>query len=365
MKAIAITPGKGDARLIDINEPSISSDNEVKLKVVEVGICGTDREEAEGGRADAPAGESRLVIGHEMLGTVVETGSKVKSVRSGDYALFMVRRPCGKCEPCRVGRSDLCTTGDYTERGIKGRHGFQSEFVVDSEEYLIRVPGEIAETGVLTEPMSVVEKAIDEAVILQSARLPGKEKKDWLRGRRALVAGLGPIGLLAAFILKLQGAEIFGLDIVDESSPRPGILRELGGEYINGNKVNATDIDDKYGMMDFIVEATGVPKLEFQLIDALGINGIYVLTGIPSGERMVSIAGAALVSQLVLMNQLMLGSVNASKVHYEKAVEDLRASSEKYGQSLRKLITSRIHVQDFYRALTEHTPDEIKTVITW
>lgn len=365
MKAITITPGKGEPRLTDINEPFISAGDEVKLKVVEVGICGTDREEAEGGRADAPEGEDSLVIGHEMLGRVVDTGSKVKKVQKGDYALFMVRRPCGNCKPCNSGRSDLCTTGEYTERGIKGRHGFQAEFVVDKEEFLIRVPEEIAGIGVLTEPMSVVEKAIDESLILQAARLPGTKSTEWLRGRKALVAGLGPVGLLAAFVLKLRGAEIFGLDIVEESTPRPAILKELGGEYINGTKVNATDIDDKYGMMDFIIEATGVPKLEFQLIDALGINGIYVLTGIPSGERQVSIEGGPLVSQLVLMNQILLGSVNASKAHYEMAVEDLLKSFEKYGQSIKRLITDRIPLENFYKALTEHTPDEIKTVVTW
>lgn len=365
MRAIAITPGKGDVRLIDIDEPSVSADDEVKLKVVEVGICGTDREEVHGGRADAPAGENRLVIGHEMLGKVVETGPGVKNVHQGDYALFMVRRPCGKCKPCNSGRSDLCTTGEYTERGIKARDGFQAEFVVDREEFLIPLPEEIARTGVLTEPMSVVEKAIDEALIIQSARLPETDRNGWLHGRKALIAGLGPVGLLAALIMKLRGAEIFGLDIVDESSPRPAILRELGGEYIDGTKVNATHIDDKYGTMDFILEATGVPKLEFQLIDALGINGIYVLTGIPSGEQSINIAGGPLVSNLVLMNQVMLGSVNASKEHYEKAVEDLRKSNDRFGGSVRKLITSRVPAEHYYRALTEHPTDEIKTVITW
>lgn len=365
MKAIAIIPGKGYVELIEIQEPKINTPDEIKLKVIEVGICGTDREEVEGGRADAPKGDNHLVIGHEMFGRVVETGKKVTKVHEGDYALFMVRRPCGKCDPCRNGRSDLCMTGEYTERGIKGRHGFQTEYVVDKEEFLIPVAMEIAEIGVLTEPMSVVEKAIGEALIIQASRIPATDKEEWLKGKKALVAGLGPVGLLATFILKLRGATIFGLDIVNESTPRPSILKELGGDYIDGTKVNAMDIDNMYGKMDFVIEATGIPKLEFQLMDTLGINGIYVLTGIPSGERPLNITGASLVREFVLKNQVMLGSVNASSAHYTKAVEDLKSSFGKYQASITKVITDRVPYAHYHKALTEHTPDEIKTVLRW
>lgn len=365
MKAIAITPGKGDVRLIDIEEPVIKTPDDVKLQVIEVGICGTDREEVEGGRADAPAGEKELIIGHEMLGRVVETGSAVKKVKNGDYALFMVRRPCNHCDPCHNERSDMCYTGDYTERGIKGKHGFQAEYVVDKESFLIPVPDEISDIGVLTEPMSVVIKAIEESLLLQASRIPALDSSTWLRGKKALIAGIGPIGLLAAFSLKLRGANIFGLDIVDESSPRPSILKEIEGEYINGNKVNAVDIDDKYGKMDFIFEATGIAKLEFQLMDALGQNGIYVLTGIPSGERPVSILGSMLMRNMVLMNHVMMGSVNAGLKHYFDGVEDLVKSKKRWSQTIKKIITEKVNFTDFRNALTNHTPDEIKTVIKW
>lgn len=365
MKAIAIVPGKGDVSLITVEEPVISSPDEVKLEVLEVGICGTDREEVEGGRADPPAGENRLIIGHEMLGRVVDTGNKPRKVKVGDYALFMVRRPCNHCGPCHQERSDMCSTGDYTERGIKGRHGFQAQYVVDNEEFLIPVNESVADIGVLTEPMSVVVKAIDESVALQMARMPGNDIANWLRGKRALVAGLGPIGLLASFLLKLRGAEVFGLDVVDESSPRASILKKMGGEYINGKSVKTTSIDEKFGNMDFIFEATGIANLEFELMDALGMNGLYVLTGIPSGERPVRIAGNLLMRQMVLQNQMMLGSVNASKKHYTDAVTELMNIKAKFGDSIKELITERVNYVDFKKAFSSNSTDEIKTVIEW
>ena len=163
-------------------EPAVSRPDDVKIKIWQVGICGTDREQAEGGRADAPKGQAHLVIGHEMFGQVVEVGSEVTSVQVGDYGVLTVRRGCGQCKACINDRSDMCYTGNYTERGIKGAHGFQSEFVVDNEKYLIKVPEEIKEVGVLTEPMSVAAKAIDEAMIMQAARL--KDFDSFLPSRR-------------------------------------------------------------------------------------------------------------------------------------------------------------------------------------
>lgn len=365
MKAIAIKPGKGEAHLLDVDEPTIRNSDEVKIEVIEVGICGTDREEAEGGRADAPAGHSKLIIGHEMFGRVVETGSNVKDIKEGDYGVFMVRRPCGHCYFCLNGRSDLCSTGDYTERGIKESHGFQAEFVVDKEEYFIPVPAEHTDIGVLTEPMSVVVKAIDEALLIQTSRFPGIDQHEWIEGKRALVAGLGPIGLLAAFVLKLRGAELWGLDIVDEDSLRPSILKKIGGKYINGKMVRTEKIDDRYGNMDFIFEATGIAELEFQLMDALGTNAIYVLTGIPSGERPVCLLGAELMQNMVLRNQIMLGSVNAGKSHYLQAVEELGKIKKHFGSLINDLITERTGFRNFSDVLDLHSPDEIKAVVEW
>jgi glucose 1-dehydrogenase len=364
MKAITISPGSPGAELKECKAPEITTATQVKVKILEVGICGTDREEVTGGRADTPPGSTCLVIGHEMFGQVVDKGPGVSTVSIGDYGVFTVRRGCQECIPCLNNRSDMCYTGHYTERGIKGLHGFDAEFVVDEEQYLVKIPESIKAIGVLTEPMSVAEKAIDEALCIQAARLP-EITDDWLSGRKALVAGLGAIGILAAIALRLRGAEVIGMDIVDENTKRPSILKKIGGQYIDSRKINIMDIDEKFGQIDLILEATGIAEVGFNLIDALGTNGIYVMTGIARGDRPVSIAGAELMTQMVLKNQLILGSVNAAPKHFELAMRDLEKAKHHWGSLMEELITTRISYREFREALNVRSVDDIKTVIEW
>ena len=366
MKAVALTPNTTAVRLVDREEPPVTMEDQVKVQVLRVGVCGTDREEAAGGRALAPDGESELVLGHEMLGKVVAVGKAVTRVRVGDYAVFAVRRGCGECLPCGMHRSDMCQTGRYKERGIWGLDGYQAEYVVDQEQYAVCLPPELSEIGVLVEPLSIVEKAIEEAVRLQLTRLPGAPAKlDWLSGRRCLVAGLGPVGLLAALVLRLRGATVYGLDIVDPESIRPRWLREIGGEYVDGRRVPANQVEKTLGPMDLIFEAAGIAGLAFNLLDALAVNGIYALTGIPGGDCLLQIQGAQLIRQLVLDNQVMMGSVNAAHDHLQMAVEDLTRARVRWGDHIQKLITHRYPYAGFEKVLRQHPPDEIKAVIEW
>jgi threonine dehydrogenase-like Zn-dependent dehydrogenase len=355
MKACAIAPGTTNLRLVDRPEPDVTRPDEVKLRVLAVGICGTDREEASGGRALAPDGQHQLVIGHEMLGQVEAVGAAVTRVRPGDHAVFTVRRGCGACRPCAVNRSDMCLTGRYKERGIWGLDGYQTEHVVDLEQYIVRVPPALADVAVLTEPTSVAEKAIDEAVRLQRARLPGLDEHS---------AGLGPIGLLAAMILRLHGADVAGLDVVDADSPRPRWLVAIGGTYVDGRHLPDGGIAG-VGPVEVVVEAAGIARVEFALLDALGPDGVYVLTGIPGGDRPLTLSGAELVRRLVLGNQVMVGSVNASRDHFAMAVDDLGRGRERWGGLLSRLITHRHPPADIAAAVHQHPPDEIKTIIDW
>ncbi len=104
-------------------------------------------------------------------------------------------------------------------------------------------------------------------------------------------------------------------------------------EEASGGRAQAPE-----GEMDLIFEATGVPSLEFNLLDALSINGGYVLTGVPGGDRPLQIPGAEIIRNLVLKNQVMMGSVNAARCHFRMAVDDL---------------------------LHKHRADEIKVVLQW
>lgn len=366
MKAIAIVPGTTGSHFVDRAEPSVTAEDEVKVRVIRVGICGTDREEVSGGRAQAPEGKKELVIGHEMFSQVVGVGSSVTRVKKGDYAVFTVRRGCGQCPPCLMSRSDMCQTGKYHERGIKGTDGYQTEFVVDKEQYIVRVPVELEAVGVLMEPLSVVEKAIDEALRLQIVRCPqAATTPDWIFGRRCLIAGLGPVGLLAAMILRLRGADVYGLDVVDSTSARPKWLNVIGGHYVDGRQVPADQVEKHVGPMDLVLDATGIAALEFNLLDALARNGVYVLTGIPGGDRPLQISGAELVRRLVLSNQVMVGSVNAARGHFQMAVDDLSHAHLRWGKHIAALITNHYPSGQFAESVGHHSPDAIKEVIEW
>jgi len=331
-----------------------------------VGICGTDREELSGGRAQAPDGQTELVIGHEMFGQVASVGSSVTLVKHGDYAVFTVRRGCGECASCLMNRADMCQTGKYRERGIRGLDGYQTEYAVDRERYIVRVPNELESVGVLLEPLSVVEKAIDEALRVQTVRCPDAATTPaWLYGCRCLVAGLGPVGLLAAMVLRLRGGEVYGLDVVDSNTLRPKWLDGIGGHYIDGRQVPADQVEKKIGGMDFILYATGIAPLEFNLLDALGLNGMYVLTGIPGGNRPLQISGAELIRQLVLDNQVMLGSVNAARGHFQMAVDDLGQAQLRWGAQIAALITHRYSRDQFAGQACQHPSDAIKEVVEW
>lgn len=366
MRAIAVVPGTKTIRMVERPRPSIGAPDEIELRVLRVGICGTDREEAAGGRAKAPPGHDDLVLGHEMIGQVTAVGAAVTMVAPGDCAVFTVRRGCGRCRACAMNRSDMCRTGAYAERGIWGLDGYQTEFVVDRESHIVRVPPTLERAGVLAEPLSVAEKAIAEAVHVQLTRLPDSATSlDWLSGRRCLVAGLGPIGLLAAMSLRLRNADVWGLDVVDAATARPQWLARIGGRYLDGRQVTPEQARDQVGTFDVIVDGTGVATLEFELIDALATNGVYAITGIPAGDRPISVSGAALMRQLVLRNQVVLGSVNASRDHFQLAVDDLALAETRWPGCAADLITHRHPCADFEPALEHHGDGEIKVVLEW
>lgn len=365
MQAIVLNTDTHSLSLQEREEPKLQTPLDIKLKVLEVGICGTDREEAKGLHGAPTAGKNELIIGHEMLGQVIEVGAAVKDVQIGELATFTVRRGCKQCMACKMDRPDLCYTGHYLERGIKGYDGYQTEFVVDHAKFLVRIPQTMRELGVLAEPFSVVEKAIDDINILQGARLVDWTVSEGFKGKIGLVVGLGPIGLLAAIALRLREVEVFGLDIVDRCTARPQILEQIGGHYINGQHLSPNQIEKHYGRVDFILEAAGIAKLDFSLFNVLGANSLYVLTGITHSSQLVNVEGGTLMKQLVLNNQLIVGSVNAAKKHWERGIQDLQEGISRWPSIMRQLITQKTSYQDFHDIILKHPNNEIKSVILW
>ncbi len=365
MKAIVLKPGTTQIQVTDFPDPIIQKETQIKVKIIAVGICGTDREEAIGGRADAPQGEDRLVIGHEMLGSVVEIGSKVSKVKVKDRVVISVRRGCNACEPCLASRSDYCTTGNYKERGIKGAHGFQSTYVVDDESYAIKVPDELGDIAVMAEPMAVVQKAIQEAILLQSCRMNWIQNPNWSQGKVACVAGLGPIGLLACAVLRLKGAHVIGLDRAPPDGIRAKLLKAMGGTFVNDKNFDMDAFRNKYPDLQLIVDAAGVAQFDFNLIELLGPNGILVLTGVPAEKPQFPVNGSKLMRQIVLKNQIILGSVNESIQHFIDGLHDMQEIKKKWPGVLEQFITHQFHYTEFQKVFEKHGSEEIKAIIRW
>ena len=344
MKAITLEPHKpGSARLEDVPEPD-PHDGSVLVQAIAVGVCGTDVEIVEGKYGWAPQGKTRLVLGHESLGRVLDPGPNT-GLKAGDLVVGIVRRPDPvPCPNCAVGEWDMCRNGQYTERGIKQIDGFMSERWRIEPEYAMKVDPSLGLLGVLLEPTTVVAKAWEQVKAVG-------QRAFW-EPRTVLVTGAGPIGLLAALMGKLGGLEVHVLDRV-ETGAKPDLVRALGATYHSGS-VASVGFEP-----DVIVECTGVAQVIAESIQRVGAGGIVCLTGVGSGGRTTGFATADVAATMVLQNNVIVGSVNANKRHWYKAGQVLARADHAW---LARLITRREPPEAFMRAL-QRQPDDIKVVI--
>ncbi len=369
MRAVGIIPKTSRLELLDVVQPAIQQPDQVLLKILQVGVCGTDREIAHGELGAAPSDGEHLIIGHEMLGQIAAVGAGVQGFREGDLVVATVRRGCGRCPSCLHGAVDFCTTGDYIEHGIKQLNGFMTEYIVDGAQYLVPLPAELREIGVLLEPLSVGEKAIEQAlrVLRRLPQPPGHPElamgADWGVGMRALVAGSGPIGMLGAMILRAHGAEVTVIDRSDERAFSSTLLKTIGARHINGAELATENVDDRLGQVDMIFEATGAAEFSFKLIDALGPNGVYVMTGVPGGDQPASIPAASLMRQIVLNNQVLFGTVNASRDNFVQGVADLARFRALWGDTVDRLITERVPLERYMDAIEAPEEGGIKSIV--
>ena len=344
MKAITVEPKKpGSTFFEDVPEPEIQNGS-VLVEAVAVGVCGTDVEIAEGKYGWAPPGKTRLVLGHESLGRVLDPGPS-SGLKKGDLVVGIVRRPDPvPCPNCAVGEWDMCRNGRYTERGIKQMDGYMSERWRIEPEYAIKVDPALGILGVLLEPTTVVTKAWEH--ILAVGRRAFWEPKT------VLVTGAGPIGLLGALLGKQLGLEVHVLART-ETGPKPELVRALGATY---HSCSVADIEFE---PDVVMECTGVGQVVAESIAVIGASGVVCLTGVGHGGALPKIATADLASSAVLKNNVVFGSVNANKRHWYKAGEALARADRDW---LARLITRRERPEDFAKAL-ERRSEDIKVVI--
>ncbi len=344
MRALSVRPGEADSlEASDIDEPP-PSDGEVLVDVVAVGICGTDIEIVAGEYGEAPPGRDRLVLGHESLGRVADAPSG-SPVAPGDLVVAMVRHPDPvPCENCASGRWDMCRNGRYTEHGIKGVDGFMRERYRVPVERLVKLDPGLASTGVLLEPTSVVAKAWTEVDQFASRAA--------YQPRVVLVTGAGPIGLLAALLGTQRGLEVHVLDRVTEGV-KPALVRELGATY------HATSATETGLQPDVVIECTGVPSVVIEAMSITAVDGITCLTGVSASQRAHPVDVGALNREIVLENDIIFGSVNAARSHYEAAAEALASADRSW---LERLITRRVPFERYAEALNRE-PDDVKVVL--
>jgi len=369
MKAVAVFPKTKEVKLIDHPEPHLERPTDVKFKILNVGVCGTDREIWEFKYGTPPPDSEYLITGHESLGQVVEVGSAVRTVKVGDYVVPTVRRGCPEnCIACSQMRQDFCYTGHFTERGIKGAHGYMTEFVVDDEKYMNRVPPELKEVAVLLEPLTIAEKALMQVYTIQ-ARLPWECRLEQGGANQtchtALVLGAGPVGLLGAMALRLLNMDVHVIAREPAPNAKASLAETLGAHYIGTANRTAEQVAAPLGNIDLIFEATGAAKASFDFLKILGTNGIFIFTGVPAPMNDITLDAGALMRDIVLDNQVVLGTVNAPKIAFENGIKDLEEFQKKWPQALQALITGTLPVERFQETIKRTDRNEIKTVLTF
>ncbi|MGH7929513.1 MAG: glucose 1-dehydrogenase [Candidatus Binatia bacterium] len=367
MRAIAVTPADKTVSIIDQPEPEITAPLHVKLRMIEAGVCGTDREICSFEYGTPPPGAEYLIIGHESLGEVIEVGSKVTRVKVGDLVVPMVRRPCphDDCMACRAGRQDFCFTGNFTERGIKKQHGFMAQFIVDDEQFMNPVPRELRGVAVLVEPLTIAEKGLAQVWDIQQRLpwscpiVPGKAPANC---HRAVVLGAGPVGLLGAMTLVNAGFETWVYAREPDPNPKSVVLENIGAKYLSAQTHSLKNLAEAVGNIDLVYEATGASRLSFDMMRYLGTNGIFIFTGVPGRKAPVEVDTDLMMRNLVLKNQVVFGTVNAGRQAFEAAIRDIGEFSKRWPEAMKAMITGRFPMEA-HRELLLGKSTGIKNVI--
>jgi threonine dehydrogenase-like Zn-dependent dehydrogenase len=349
MKAVAVRPGVPNSmHLAQLAKPSVTEIPEgrgVLVKVLRVGVDGTDKEINAAEYGAAPPGYDFLVTGHEGFGRVEEVGPNVTELVPGDYVVATVRRP-GSSIYDQIGTSDMTTDDIYYERGINLRHGYLTEYYVDDAEYVVKIPCELRQVGVLLEPTTVVEKGIAQAYEIQ------RRLRVW-RPRKAAVMGAGTIGLLAAMALRLRGLDVTVFGRTLPPYLNSDLIEALGARYESTATVPILQGGKKYGPFDLIFEATGASPVVFESMQVLGKNGVLILSSVTGGDKMIQVPADRINLEFVLGNKVMVGTVNANREYFEMGVKDLAHAEAQYPGWLQRLLTHPVNGLENWRQLLD------------
>jgi glucose 1-dehydrogenase len=349
MKAIAVFPGRpNSAHLAELPKPSLEEvpgGRGVLVKVLRVGVDGTDKEINAAEYGAAPPGFDFLVLGHESFGQVEAVGPAVAEFQPGDYVVATVRRP-GASLYDRIGAYDMTTDDVYFERGINLRHGFLTEYYVDDPEYLVKIPQGLKDVAVLLEPTTVVEKGIAQAYEIQ------RRLKVW-RPRKAAVMGAGTVGLLATLALRLRGLEVTTFALNRKPYLNAELVEAVGARYVSTREQSVEVAARDHGPFDLVFEATGYSPLVFESMLALAKNGVLVLSSITGGNRTLEVPSDRINLEFVLGNKVMVGTVNANRDYFEMGVKDMAQAEAQFPGWLGRLLTHPVRGLENYGELFE------------
>lgn len=347
MKAIAVLPGKPNSmHLREVPKPKVSdvpNGRGVLVKVLRVGVDGTDKEINAAEYGAAPEGYDYLITGHESFGIVEEVGPNVTELKVGDFVVATVRRP-GHSIYDQIGTYDMTTDDMYYERGINLRHGFLAEYYVDDPEYIVKFPRGLKEVGVLLEPTTVVEKGIAQAYEIQ------RRLRVW-RPRKAAVMGAGTVGLLATLVLRLRGLDVVTLGRTPKPYLNSELIEAIGARYETTVDLPIVESAKKYGPFDIIFEATGASSVVFESMQALGKNGVLVLSSITGANKMIEVPADKINLEYVLGNKVTVGTVNANREYFEMGVKDMAHAEAEYRCWLKRLLTHPVKGLENYQDL--------------
>ena len=336
MRALVATPGvAGTTRVTEVPDASATA-GEVLVRTLEVGVCGTDREISDGLFGVTPAGREQLVLGHEFLGTVERDGH---GFSKGDLVTATVRRSCGHCAACLAGAPDACDTGDYLERGITGLDGFASELVAEAPEHLVAVPRSLGRLGVLAEPASICARG------LRHARAVG-ERQPWAP-TRALVVGTGAIGMLATYLLRLADQEVWTAARRPAGSEKAMLIDAAGARYVSTAQTPLAALAADVGGFDLVVEAAGDAQVMLDSITLLRRNGVACLLGIDGRPQQVQLNGRVIGVDMILQNRAVFGSVNAHRVDWLSAIDQLDRARARWPEALEAFVGLRVGLDGY------------------
>ena len=359
MKAIIVKPPAGGFEVQDVQ----IQEKGVRIKILENGICGTDREIVNGqlSAAAAPSGYNFMALGHEAIGEVMEDG---ENFRKGDIVMPVNRRGCGRCLNCLLGRPDFCETGKFIEAGIKGMHGFMREYIYVSPEFLVHVPSDIRDIAIMAQPLSDLEKSLEEILTVQS-RLYWKCSDGTYGCRQALVVGTGAIGILFSLLLKSRGFNVTISNRRDPTKAEARIFQEVGISFFNSsNGYGSLGTEHTF---DLIVEASGSDaSILPSLLSLLKNNAVLGLFGfLRSGTANLSNFD---IQNMIYKSVSVVGLINGQKPHFEAAMRDLVQWKHMWPKTSISFITQEVKadkILDYPDIMYRKMPGEIKTKIVW